>query len=283
MVLRRDQTREHTNAAALDAEVVVAAADIHAAHLDDPQPPPLGAVERRELLQRNDSMGQALELEIARLAGAIVGHQYGGPARGEMLLERQELAPVAQRALGQEPHLRQRVEHHPHRFDALDLGQQGAGHFRQLDLGRLEEGVLLGEAQVLDARGELEDRQSGQVPAVRIRHGPELLAGLREGDVESLLAAPEALEQELQPQGGLAGAGVALDEMETPGGQTAAKDMVEPFDASGRTGGGFHTGINVDHFEGGSRGKNPRMPIVYQLPVRSRSERAPALSTGGEK
>src|SRR5213082_2974429 len=97
--------------------------------------PPLGAVERRELLQRNDSMGQALELEIARLAGAIVGHQYGGPARGEMLLERQELAPVAQRALGQEPHLRQRVEHHPNRFDALDLGQQRAGHFGQLDLG----------------------------------------------------------------------------------------------------------------------------------------------------
>jgi len=81
---------------------------------------------------------------------------------------------------------------------------------------------------------------------VRLRHGPELLASLREGDVERLLAAPEP-SRELQAQGRLAGAGIALDEMEPRSGQPAAKDMVESFDACGHTGSGFHTVDNVEH------------------------------------
>ena len=45
-------------------KIVIAAAVLHAAHLDDPQPAPLGTVFERELLQRDDAMRDAVQLEI---------------------------------------------------------------------------------------------------------------------------------------------------------------------------------------------------------------------------
>ena len=44
VVLGRDQARERLDAAGLQHEVVVTAAELDAAHLDDAEPPPLGAV-----------------------------------------------------------------------------------------------------------------------------------------------------------------------------------------------------------------------------------------------
>ena len=99
---------------------------------------------------------------------------------------------------------------------------------------------------------------------MRLRHGLQLVAGLGERDVEHLLTASKPFDQELQAQGGLARARVSLDKMEARSRQPAAQDVIETFYAR-------RHGV-----------KNP-MLIGYQLALRSSSERAPALSTGGEK
>ena len=64
-VLGRDQARKHFQAAANDDVVVIAAAEVHAAILEHPQPPPVGAVFRSQLLETNDAVRNALHLQIA--------------------------------------------------------------------------------------------------------------------------------------------------------------------------------------------------------------------------
>ncbi len=56
---------------------------------------------------------------------------------------------------------------------------------------------------------------------------PELQRGFRKGDVEDPLAGADAFEKELEGQGGFAGARVAFDEVEVPGGEAAVQDVVE--------------------------------------------------------
>src|SRR5690606_11123260 len=59
-VLRRDQAREHLHAAGPDDHVVIAAAECLPAILPDPQPPPLGPIVRRQLLNADDAMHHAV-------------------------------------------------------------------------------------------------------------------------------------------------------------------------------------------------------------------------------
>ena len=93
-----------------DDEVVIAALKADAAHLDDAEPAPLGAVLRRELLERDDAVRQALQLEVARLRRPIVEQQHGAVASDEELLQAEDLPPIPQRLARQQPHLGQRVE-----------------------------------------------------------------------------------------------------------------------------------------------------------------------------
>ena len=101
------------DAAATDREVVVAAAEVAAAQLDDLQLPARLAVRRRLLLERDHAVGDALQLQVRALGGAVVEQEHRAVAADEELLEREDLAPVAQRALRQQAHLGERVEHHP--------------------------------------------------------------------------------------------------------------------------------------------------------------------------
>src|SRR6185503_5742117 len=99
----RDQAWIGLDPSRLDPEVVVAAAKAHPAHLLDAQPAPLGAVERRQVLQVDDPVGQALELEVGLRTGPVVEEQDRASPAGEELLQRQDLAAVAQGIAGQEP------------------------------------------------------------------------------------------------------------------------------------------------------------------------------------
>jgi len=51
--------------AAEDCVVVIAASAFDATKLDDPQPPPLGAIFGIELLQEHDAVRNALHLQVA--------------------------------------------------------------------------------------------------------------------------------------------------------------------------------------------------------------------------
>ena len=155
VVFPRDEPREDVQPALLDDEVVVAAAVLLAPELRDAQPPPLGAVLGRELLQADDPVGDALELQVFRLGRQVVEQEHRAFPADEVLLEGQDLSPVAERVLGEQAHLRERVDDDPPGLDALDLGEDGLGGDAQLDLGRLEHGVLVVRLQFRFRRDQL--------------------------------------------------------------------------------------------------------------------------------
>lgn len=77
-------------------------------------------------------------------------------------------------------------------------------------------------------------------------HEFHLLSRFREGNVHAALAPFESFEEEFQGQSGFADSGIALDQVETVGGQASAEDFVETCNAGGaqgvrfRSGRGFH-------------------------------------------
>ena len=134
------------------------------------------------------------------LRGAVVEQQHGAVAADEELLQAEDLAAVAQRLARQQPHFRQRVEHHARRVDALDFGEHRLGGLAKLDLGRMEERVLVVRREARRRpRRQFVDRHAVERPAVRRRDRGELGRGLRQGDVQHFLAAPEPFEEKLQP------------------------------------------------------------------------------------
>jgi len=66
----------------------------------------------------------------------------------------------------------------------------------------------------------------------------QLVGGLGQGHIEAGLPSGGSLEEELQSGGGLAGAGIALDQVQAVSGETAAEDVVQPGNAGLRAVGG---------------------------------------------
>ena len=78
---------------------------------------------------------------------------------------------------------------------------------------------------------EFEHADPGQVPAMRGCRGPQFLFGFGERDVECRLIGALSLDEELHRQRGLAGAGIALDEVEPVAFDPAIQDIIQAFDA----------------------------------------------------
>ena len=219
---------------ALDDVVVIAAAEAHAAELDDP-------ISRRRSAPYSGFSCSSRITPCAMLwtwrswfgAGQVVEQQHGAVAAGEELLERQDLPAVAQRVARQQPQLRERIEHHARRLDPLHVRQDRLRRLAQLHLRRVEHRVLLVRPQAVLRRDQLADRDPVERPAVRVGHLAKLLLGLRERHVQDRLAAAGALQQELQRQRGLAGAGHAFDEVQPMRREAAAQNVVETLDAGG--------------------------------------------------
>ena len=108
-----DQSGKHGDAAGLDVEVVVAAAKTLAAALDDAQPPPFAAVDRRQLVEMDHAVRDAVNGAIGALGGEIVEHDDGRIMLREIMLQRENLPPVAQRALRQQTDFREAVDDDP--------------------------------------------------------------------------------------------------------------------------------------------------------------------------
>ena len=108
------------DAARADDEVMIAAAERLAAAFDDPQPPPLGAVNRRELIEMDHAVRDAVHGAVVGLGGQVVEHEHGGIVLREIMLQREDLPPIAQRALRQQPDLGQAVDDHALGLQALD-------------------------------------------------------------------------------------------------------------------------------------------------------------------
>ena len=134
-MLRRHQPREDVDAAGPDREIVKTAAIALPAILQHAQTPTLGAEGGRHFLEPDDPVGDAVNRLVRRFRGQIVQHDHRRAMTGEVMLDGEDLAPVAQRTLGQQANFREAVEHHARRLDALDSVEDLARGFAQLEVG----------------------------------------------------------------------------------------------------------------------------------------------------
>ncbi|KAF1854886.1 hypothetical protein Lal_00009772 [Lupinus albus] len=239
-VFGRHQAREHGDPARLQDVVVVAAAEADAAHLDDVHAAALLAEFLGDLVEADDPVRDAVQV-LVRCAGLVVEQEDGAAARGEELLQRQDLAAVAQRILRQQAHFRQAVEHDAGRPDPVDLVHHVARRLAQLHFGGVEDRLLRIRVEHQVA-GQLEDLEAVDRPAVARGDGHQFVRRFRQRDVQPAFAARRAVEQELQAQRGLARAGRTLDEVDALRCQAAAENIVEAGNAGGNpgTGGWMH-------------------------------------------
>ena len=88
-------------------------------------------------------MRDAVHGLVGGFGGQIVEQQNRGAVLREIMLDRQDLPPVAQRALRQQADFGQAVEHHPVRLDALDSLENLLGGFAEFEVGGIEQALLL--------------------------------------------------------------------------------------------------------------------------------------------
>jgi hypothetical protein len=133
-VLRSDQAWIDLDAAGLDDEIVEAPSEPPPSVLDHPQPAALGAVVGGQLLQAHHAVGDAVHGLVVGLGGQVVQQQNCGALLGEIVFQGQHLAAVAQRALGQQPDLRQAVDHDAMRLELLHGLEHQARGLAQLEV-----------------------------------------------------------------------------------------------------------------------------------------------------
>ena len=71
-VLGGDQAWEDRDAARVQDEVVIAATELDPPHLHHPKPPPRRAEVLRGLFQGDDAVGDAVQLQVGGVGGAVV-------------------------------------------------------------------------------------------------------------------------------------------------------------------------------------------------------------------
>jgi hypothetical protein len=220
---------------------VEAAAETEAAELDDAEAAAFHAVLGGELFEADDAVGEGLELEVAGGGGAVVEEEDGAMPADEELLEGEDLASVAEGISGEEAHFGEGVEDDAGGLVFFNDVEDGLGGFGELDFGRAEEGILLFTGESFFGARKFVKDEAVEVPVVGAGDGAEFFIGFREGDVESFFAFPGAVEEELEGEGGFAGAWVSLDEVEAVLGESSVEDIVQSLDA-GRDEGGVGGG-----------------------------------------
>ena len=84
----RHQTREQLHAAGSNDEIMIAAAEGLPSALDNnAQAPPLAAINRRQLVQVDHAMGNAVDRPIGTLDRQIVEQDHGRLVSSEIVLE----------------------------------------------------------------------------------------------------------------------------------------------------------------------------------------------------
>src|ERR1700731_3552806 len=134
----RKQSWKDLQSASSNGVIVITAPKFNPAHLRHAQPSPLRAIIERQLLQSDDTVHDAVELKIAALRRHVVDHQHRRVPRPQEVLQRENLSPITQRVLRQQPHLGKRVDDDARRVDALDLTAQQTHRLAKLDFRSAE-------------------------------------------------------------------------------------------------------------------------------------------------
>src|SRR5262249_30264946 len=151
------ETRKRTKAAGLDHEVMIAAPKLSSAILEHAQPSAFRAIVRRKLLEPEHALRHAVHRLVVHLGGEVVEEQHGRPPPREEVLERQDLTPIAQRALRQQADFGETVEDHAIGIVALKSLEDELRRFAKLEIGRVEQALLLFFVEQRLGRQQLEN------------------------------------------------------------------------------------------------------------------------------
>ena len=141
-MLGRHEAGKHLDAALPDHVVVIAAAELHAAIFRHAQPPALRAVFGADLLEAHDAVSDALHLKVLLARRHVVEQHRRAVAADKELLERENLAAVAQRVSGEQPKLGKRIDDHARRLQFIDRLEHGLHRRTELHLRRVKHRVL---------------------------------------------------------------------------------------------------------------------------------------------
>jgi hypothetical protein len=114
-------------------------------------------------------VGDAVKLQIARIGAAIVKHKHRAFAGRKIMFQGQDLSTIAQRILGQQPHLRKAVEHDARGAQSIDAIHHPLDRLAQFDLGRLQDRLLSVGIKSVFAH-QFEQLDVVQRPVVAPRH-----------------------------------------------------------------------------------------------------------------
>ena len=156
---------------------VLAGGEVAVPILLDPQRAAVPAVAALGLRQLDDPVDEGQDLVVVTVVVALGEEEGRGPPAGQVVLQRQDLAAVADRVAGEEADLRHVIEDDPRRAQAIHRLDDLAGHRGQLDIGGVEDRVLAlgGESVIAEAGVDVQDVDAFEVPAAdraRSRGGP---------------------------------------------------------------------------------------------------------------
>src|ERR1700744_451310 len=128
------------------------------------------------------------------------------------MLDREDLPAISQRALGQEADFRKAVEDHARRLDAFDDVENLTRCFTELQIGRIQQALLLFRIEKAFWRDEFKHIDLGpQRPTMGSGTVTKFRFCLGQGDVETLLAGLRTLDKELQCDRRFPGTGFTLE------------------------------------------------------------------------
>ena len=107
----------------------------------------------------NDAVGDAMDRPVGGLGGQVVEQQDGGLVPREIMLEREDLTTIAQRALREQANLRQAVDDHAHGLEPLDGLENSLNGFAELEVGRIEQALVVVRVEHAFRRNQFEDHQ----------------------------------------------------------------------------------------------------------------------------
>ena len=163
----------------------------------------------------DDAVRNAVNGAVGALGGEIVEHDDRRIMLREIMLQRENLPPVTQRALRQQTDFREAVDDDPFRLYPLDAVEDALHGLAELEIRRIQQALMLIGIQHALRRYQLENLDlRPNRPAVRPRAITQFVFGLGEADIDTGFARFGAGEEELQRDRRLAGTGAALEQVQ---------------------------------------------------------------------
>jgi hypothetical protein len=107
----------------------------------------------------NDAVRDAMDRAVGGLGRQVVEQDDRGAVSREIMLEREDLTTIAQRALREQTNFREAVDHHPHGLEPLDGIENSLHGFAELEVRRIEQALVMIRVQHAFRRNQFADHQ----------------------------------------------------------------------------------------------------------------------------